>query len=111
MTQDTHSAPGGAQASVADEHGGHHPTPMTYFVVAMILSAMTAVEVAVFYATWLGVGIIAVLAVLSGAKFALVAMFYMHLRYEHRLFSVLFIAGLSLAVLVVFALLGLFRFF
>ena len=111
MIQDTHSAAGGAQASVAAEEHGDHPTPMTYFAVAMILSLMTAVEVAVFYATWLGRGIIPVLAVLSGAKFALVAMFYMHLKYEHRVFTGMFVAGLLLAVLVVFALLGLFRFF
>ena len=110
MTQDTHNTPGGAHAAVAGDHSGH-PTPMTYFAVAMILSFMTAIEIAVFYATWLGVGIISVLAVLSGAKFALVAMFYMHLKYEHRLFSVLFVIGLALAVLVTFALLGLFRFF
>ena len=110
MTQDTQHAPDGAQTSVGGEHSGH-PTQMTYFAVAMILSFMTAIEVAVFYATWLGRGIIAVLAVLSVAKFGLVAMFYMHLRYEHRLFTGLFVTGLLLAVLVVFALLGLFRFF
>ena len=110
MTQDTQHAPDGAQATAEGEHGGH-PTPTTYFAVAMILSFMTAIEVAVFYATWLGRGIIPVLAVLSGAKFVLVAMFYMHLRYEHRLFTGLFVTGLLLAVLVVFALLGLFRFF
>ena len=110
MTQDTQHAPDGAQTSVEGEHSGH-PTQMTYFAVAMILSFMTAIEVAVFYATWLGRGIIAVLAVLSVAKFGLVAMFYMHLRYEHRLFTGLFVTGLLLAVLVVFALLGLFRFF
>jgi len=110
MTHEAHDAPGGTHAAVASDHGGH-PTPMTYFAVAMILSFMTAIEVVVFYFTWLGAWIIAVLALLSGAKFALVAMFYMHLKYEHRLFSVLFVTGLVLSVLVTFALLGLFRFF
>lgn len=91
-------------------HTGH-PTPMTYFIVAMTLSALTAIEVIVFYFTWLGYGIIPVLVILSGAKFALVVMFYMHLRYDARLFSVLFVGGLALAFAVVFALLGLFHFF
>ena len=91
-------------------HTGH-PTPRTYFIVAMVLSAITAVEIAVFYVTWLGHGIIPVLAILSTAKFALVAMFYMHLRYDGRLFSSLFVGGLALAFSVVFALIGLFRFF
>ena len=98
------------QPAAVEVHTGH-PTPKTYFIVAMILSAITAVEVAVFYATWLGHGIIPVLAILSTVKFALVAMFYMHLRYDARLFTSLFVGGLALAFAVVFALIGLFRFF
>ena len=99
-----------AQHAAAGVHTGH-PTPKTYFIVAMILSAITAVEVAIFYATWLGHGIIPVLAILSTVKFAMVAMFYMHLRYDNRLFSSLFVGGLALALSVVFALIGLFKFF
>ncbi len=105
-----------AQEAQVQEHSAGavhtgHPTPRTYFTVAMILAAITAVEVAVFYATWLGHGIIPVLAILSTVKFALVAMFYMHLRYDARLFSTLFVGGLALAFAVVFSLIGLFRFF
>ena len=98
------------ESSPATVHTGH-PTPMTYFIVAMTLSAITGIEVAVFYATWLGHGIIPVLTILSGAKFALVGMFYMHLRYDHSLFSGLFVGGLVVAMGVVFALMTLFRFF
>ena len=90
-------------------HTGH-PTPMTYFKVAVTLSALTAAEVVVFYANWLGHGIIPVLAVLSVTKFVLVAMFYMHLRYDARLFSGLFVGGVALAFTVGLALLGLFKF-
>ena len=88
-----------------------HPTPFTYLMVAISLSAITAVEVGVFYITDLGHGIIPVLAVLSGVKFALVAMFYMHLKYEHKLFTTLFFAGVALAVAVVITLIALFKFF
>ena len=91
-------------------HTGH-PTPLVYFKVAMILSAITAVEVGVFYIESLGKGIIPVLAILSVIKFALVAMFYMHLRYDAWLFSGLFVGGLALALLVSFAVMGLFQFF
>ena len=98
------------QTVSADAHSGH-PTPTTYFKVAMILSAITAAEVGIFYATWLGYGIIPVLAIMSTAKFILVGMFYMHLKYDHRLFSGLFVTGLLLATAVIFALLTLFRFF
>ena len=99
-----------SQTSSEAVHTGH-PTPMTYFTVAVILAALTAIEVAVFYANWLGYGIIPVLTILSLIKFALVGMFYMHLRYDARLFTVLFVAGLALAAAVVFALITLFRFF
>ena len=91
-------------------HTGH-PTPFTYFKVAMTLAAITAAEVGVFYIEDLGHGIIPVLVLLSGVKFALVAMFYMHLRYDARLFSGLFVGGLALAASVGLALLGLFKFF
>ncbi len=91
-------------------HTGH-PTPLTYFKVAMTLSAITAVEVGVFYVEDLGKGIIPILAVLSIAKFAMVAMFYMHLRYDSRLFTTFFVAGVVLAVSVALAVLTLFRFF
>lgn len=97
-------------ASVGTVHTGH-PSPLTYFKVAMILSAITAVEVAIFYVEWLGFGIIPVLVILSGVKFSMVVMFYMHLKYDDRIFSTLFVGGLLLAFAVVTALLGLFRFF
>jgi cytochrome c oxidase subunit 4 len=98
------------QESQAIVHTGH-PTPGTYFKVALILSAITAIEVGIFYITALGKGIIPVLTVLSIAKFALVAMFYMHLKFDHKLFTTLFLAGLALAMIVVFALISLFQFF
>ena len=100
-SQEQHSGP--AQAA--------HPTPLVYLIVAITLSAITAVEVGVFYITGLGHGIIPVLTVLSGTKFALVAMFYMHLKYEAKLFSTLFFVGMGLATAVVFVLIALFKFF
>ena len=99
MAEESHQAVGG------------HPTPLTYFKVAITLTVITAAEVAIFYVEDLGKGIIPVLVILSATKFALVAMFYMHLRYEARLFSGLFVGGLALAFAVGLALLGLFRFF
>ena len=88
-----------------------HPTAFTYFKVAMILAALTAVEVGVFYVEGLRHAIIPVLVVLSGTKCALVAMFYMHLRYDAKLFSGLFVGGLTLAFGVGLSLLALFQFF
>ena len=108
MTEETQTRE--EQSTSEAVHTGH-PTPMTYLKVAIILLVITGMEVAVFYATWVGHGIIPILTILSAAKFALVIMFYMHLRYDGRLFSTLFLGGLGLAGAVVFALLALFKFF
>ena len=101
------------QAGTHHEEPGEttHPTPLMYVTVAMTLAAITALEVGIFYITALGRGIIPILVILSGSKFALVAMFYMHLRYDHRLFSTLFVGGLTLAAAVVFTLMVLFSYF
>ena len=61
------------ETQVQDQHGGGsvhtgHPTPTTYFKVAMLLAALTAVEVAIFYVTPLSYAIIPILAVLSTAN-------------------------------------------
>ena len=98
------------QVTMEAVHTGH-PSPLTYFKVAMILAVITAAEVGIFYVEELGKGIIPVLAVLSVTKFVLVAMFYMHLKYEARLFTGFFVGGLVLAVSVFISLLVLFRFF
>ncbi len=88
-----------------------HPSPLTYVAVAMTLAVITAIEVGIFYITGLGHAIIPVLVILSAGKFALVAMFYMHLRYDARLFSAFFAGGLALAAALVFALMWLSGFF
>ena len=110
--------PDGLTGDIVASQEGHsvpeqadHPTPLTYLTVALTLAVITAVEVGVFYITDLGYGIIPVLTVLSGSKFALVAMFYMHLKYEAKLFTTLFFVGVALAVAVVFTLIALFQFF
>ena len=88
----------------------HHPTAKQYFRIAMVLSVITAIEVGIFYLEFLGYWMIPILVVLSTGKFALVAMYYMHLRYEHRLFSYLFVTGVILATVVISALVALFSF-
>jgi cytochrome c oxidase subunit 4 len=45
---------------------------------------------------------------MSAAKFAIVVMFYMHLRYDHKLFRALFTGPLIIAMLTIVSLLFLF---
>jgi len=95
-----------AHAAHAPAEAHSHPTPGTYLKVALVLFALTALEVLAFE-----VGrnagmpmhsavepiVVPILLILSAAKFALVAMFYMHLKQDSKLFSHFFVWPLILA--------------
>ena len=101
---------GGAAASHATEAGGHdHPSWKLYVMIGTILTIITAAEVAVFYIPALRPVLVPLLLVLSTVKFALVVMFYMHLRFDNPIFSGVFVLPLILAVGVVVALIVLFQ--
>lgn len=86
-----------------------HPGWRTYVLIGAILSVITAAEIAVFYIPAMRPVLVPILLVLSGTKFALVVMFYMHLRFDSRVFSGVFLAPFGLAVFVVVALIVLFH--
>lgn len=92
-------------------HGEHaHPTPMTYAKIAAVLCIITAIEFACYYIQAVRPILVPLLIVLSGIKFALVAMFYMHLRFDHNVFTRLLLVGMFIGVGVVVSLLVLFVF-
>lgn len=86
-----------------------HPTPKTYAKIAAILCAITAVEFVCYYLQALRGVLVPLLIVLSSIKFALVAMFYMHLKFDHNVFTRLLLIGLFIGVGVVVSLLVLFN--
>ena len=88
---------------------GAHPTAGTYIRIATLLAILTAVEVAVFYVEVLEPAFLPIFLILSVAKFVLVVMFYMHLKFDSRLFSGVFVGGLLLAISVAVVLMGLFQ--
>jgi len=90
-----------------EEH--EHPTPLTYLKIAIALVVITIIEVALFYIPALKNVLVLLLIILSVTKFALVALFYMHLKFDSRLFSGFFFGGLLLATLVITALVVLFN--
>lgn len=93
-----------------DTHDGHdHPGYMSYVVIGVILTVITALEVAIFYIPALAGVIVPLLLVLSAGKFVLVVMFYMHLKMDSPIFTWVFLAPLSLAIFLVVALIILFR--
>ena len=85
-----------------------HPGAKEYLAIATVLTVLTAVEVAVFYIPSMKPVLVPTLLTLSAVKFSLVAMFYMHLKFDHRLFSWLFVVPMIIAALVILALLKLF---
>ncbi len=89
-------------------HEPAHPPVRTYLVIAAVLAVITAVEVSVFYMTQLARFLVPILIVLSAAKFSLVVMFYMHLRFDSRIFTGLFTGALAIAVSIVLVLFALF---
>ena len=91
--------------------GDAHPRTRQYATVAVVLLGLTAVEVAVFYLPVMHPVLVPALLTLASAKFALVAMFYMHLKRDSRVFSWLFATPLVIAALVIVALMKLFRVF
>ncbi len=80
----------------------HKPNYVGIFVVLVVL---TAVEV---FVTYLPLPRIPVLVPLAIAKAALVVMFYMHLRFDNRLFTIIFMIGVLMGVSLILALIALF---
>ena len=77
-----------------------HPTWSTYWKVAVILTLITVVEVWIYYIPSFVASrlFVPALLIMSAFKFATVVLFYMHLRYDHRLFRVLFTGPLIIAI-------------
>ncbi|MFQ6027203.1 MAG: cytochrome C oxidase subunit IV family protein [Dehalococcoidia bacterium] len=97
-------------SSSHEAHDPHHPTFKQYVIVAVFLFVITAIEFLIIVpdnnkgAGWT----IAPLAILSIIKFGTVIGFYMHLKFDNKLFTWIFLGGLALGTAVVFALVGLF---
>ena len=89
---------------------GHHPTAKLYVMIGVILTIITAVEVSAYYIpAWEGSAIyVPSMLLLSAVKFITVVMFYMHLKYDHRLFRALFSGSFVIAFATMFGLMFLF---
>lgn len=98
--------PHAADAPHPVEHA--HPTAATYIRVAVILTVLTVIEVGVFYVPAFHPVLVPVLLTLSAIKFAIVVMFYMHLKMDSKFFTFLFGGPLLLAAGVMLGLMFLF---
>jgi cytochrome c oxidase subunit IV len=108
MAHDPHSAVGEAGLHAMGEVH-EHPSWKQYRWVALILTLVTVVEVWVYYTPFRQSPMFApVLLVMSAFKFAVVVAFYMHLKYDHKLFRALFTGPLFIAACTLIALMFLF---
>jgi cytochrome c oxidase subunit IV len=86
-----------------------HPTWTQYKWVALILTLITVAEVWVYYTSFKNSPLfVPVLLVMSAVKFAIVVLFYMHLKYDHKLFKALFTGPLIIAISTLIALMFVF---
>lgn len=90
--------------SVHVDAAGHsdveHPGEAEYVRIAVILALITGLEVAVYYISALKSVLIPILVVLAVTKFTMVALFFMHLKFDSKLFRRLFVTGIVLALIV-----------
>jgi cytochrome c oxidase subunit IV len=86
--------------SPVESHGDDHRHDWDYIKIALILGAITAVEVAAYYVDASTTALILALVPMMIAKFAMVAWFFMHLKQDSRIFTRLFVTGILLAVAV-----------
>lgn len=108
-----------AEGHTEQDHGhGHGLDDRGYIRIAFILAFITGAEVAWSYLpVWedasglTSFAEVAGLLIMMAVKFAIVAGYFMHLRFDNKLFARLFYAGLFLAVVVYLIVLSTFRVF
>src|SRR5919204_2141220 len=98
---------------LAHDHDSHelehaHPGAKTYTLVGVILAVITVAEVFFYTQEAVRAFLVPLLLALSASKFVLVVGFYMHLRFDHPLFTGVFGFGLMVAGSIITGLLFLF---
>ena len=91
----------------AHEHG---MSDAGYIKIAVILALITALEVSTYYVDF-GPLFMPSLLIMMVVKFVMVVSYFMHLKFDSKIFSFLFYTGLGLALFVYFAALATFKFF
>ena len=94
------------------KHAAHaHPNGNTYLKVFVILTVITILEVWAYYipAAVASPLFNTTMIAMSAGKFLIVVLYYMHLKFDHKIFKALFSGPLIIAGATVVALLFLFR--
>ncbi len=81
-----------------DDHD-HGLSDFGYIKVALLLAVLTAAEVLIYFAPP-GALEVPLLLILMVVKFEIVVAYFMHLRFDNKLFTWMFVGGLVLAIAV-----------
>ena len=79
-------------------HHERHPSAGEYILIGLILTAITAAEVGIYYLDISRTLLVGTLAIMSVTKFTIVVLWFMHLKFDNRLFRYLFLLGLLGAI-------------
>jgi len=107
---DTHAHETHSGEDHAHEHQDGHFSDRQYIMVALVLAALTAIEVSTYFVDF-GPFFMPVLLILMVVKFLTVVSYFMHLKFDSKIFTWVFYTGLVLAVGVYCGFLATFRFF
>jgi cytochrome c oxidase subunit 4 len=88
----------------------HGMSDAGYIKIALILAAITALEVSTYYVDF-GPLFMPSLMIMMVVKFVMVVSYFMHLKFDSKIFSFLFYTGLGLALFVYIVALATFKFF
>ena len=99
------------EALVEEPELAYHPGPREYVKVAVALALATALEVGLYYMGLPHPLLVVLLLFFAILKFTLVVLWFMHLRFDSRIFRRMFLTGLSLAIVVYTVVLLTFRVF
>ena len=106
-TETTHDTTNHSVNADPVEHG---MSTRGYIVIALILAAITVLEVSTYYVDF-GPLFLPSLLIMMVIKFVMVVSYFMHLKFDNKIFSWLFYAGLFLAIGVYVTALATFQFF
>lgn len=82
-------------------HEHSHPGAAEYVKIALILAVVTGAEVGLYYIGGLSDGLVVTLLLgMMVVKFAMVGMWFMHLKFDSPIFRRFFITGIVLAGLI-----------
>ena len=101
-----------ATSAEIEDHGSdhEHPSDAKYIQIAAVLAVLTALEVATYFVEMPTAALVPALMVMMVIKFFLVAAWFMHLRFDSRMFTRFFVTGLVLASTVYLITLTVFEF-